>query len=101
MLDFLNRHVMHPLMAWRARSRHLQHLRELKRTQFDSPEVIRSRQLTALRAQLLHAYATVPYYRAAWNAAGVHPEDVKSLADLEAFPILSKADIRRHERNLI
>jgi phenylacetate-CoA ligase len=101
MLDFLNRHVMHPLMAWRAGSKHLQHLRELRQTQFDLPEVIRARQLVALQAQLGHAYATVPYYRAAWKAAGVHPEDVKSLEDLEAFPILTKADIRRHERSLI
>jgi phenylacetate-CoA ligase len=34
-------------------------------------------------------------------AAGVHPEDVKSLVDLEAFPVLTKTDIRRHERSLI
>jgi phenylacetate-CoA ligase len=101
MLDYLNRHVMHPFMAWRAASKHLQHLRELRRTQSDPPEVIRARQLAALQRQLRHAYATAPYYRAVWDAAGVHPDDVKSLDDLEAFPILTKADIRRHERNLI
>lgn len=101
MLDFLNRHVMHPLLAWRAGSKHLQYLGTLRRTQFDPPEVIRERQLSAVQVQLRHAYATVPYYRAAWNAAGVHPEDVKSLGDLDAFPILTKADIRRHERSLI
>ncbi len=101
MLDFLNRRVMHPFMAWRAGSNHLQHLRELRLSQFDPPEVIRARQLFAVRAQLHHAYATVPYYRTAWNWAGVHPDDVKSLEDLEAFPILTKADIRRHERALI
>jgi phenylacetate-CoA ligase len=101
MLDFLNRHVMHPFMAWRAGSNHLRHLRELQKTQFDSPETIRERQLSALKAQLQHAHANVPYYRVAWNRAGVHPSDVKSLADLEAFPILTKADIRRHERALV
>lgn len=101
MLNYLNRNVMHPLMAWRDGSRHLEHLRVLRKTQFDAPEVIRARQLAALQAQLKHAYETVPYYRAAWKQAGVHPEDVKSLADLEAFPILTKADIRRHERALV
>src|SRR5262245_19257605 len=101
MLDYLNRNVMHPLMAWRAGSRHLEHLRELRRTQYDPPEVIRARQLVALQAQLKHAYDTVPYYRAAWDKAGVHPSDVKALADLEAFPVLTKADIRRHERALV
>lgn len=101
MLDFLNRNVMHPVMAWRAGSRHLEHYRELKRTQFDSPEAIRARQLVQLRAQLKHAYVTVPYYRSAWNWAGVHPDDVRSLEDLDAFPILTKADIRKHERSLV
>ena len=101
MLDFLNRNVMHPLMAWRGGSRHLKHLRELRKTQFDAPEVIRERQRAALKAQLQHAWDTVPYYRAAWGRAGVHPGDVKCLADLEAFPILTKADIRRHERALV
>src|SRR5262245_34816479 len=100
MLTFMHRHLMHPLVAWRAGSKHLRHLRELRRTQFDPPEVIRQRQLAALQAQLKHAYETVPYYRAAWTKAGVHPSDVKSLRDLGAFPVLTKADIRRHERAL-
>jgi phenylacetate-CoA ligase len=101
MLDFLNRHLMHPLMAWREGSRHLKHLRTLQRTQYDPPEVIRARQLAALKEQLRHAWDTVPYYRAAWDKAGVHPSDVRELADLEAFPILTKADIRRHNRALV
>lgn len=101
MLDFLNRHLMHPFMAWREGSQHLKHLRTLERTQFDPPEVIRSRQLAAVQAQLRHAWDTVPYYRAAWTKAGVHPSDVRELSDLEAFPILTKADIRRHNRALV
>jgi phenylacetate-CoA ligase len=101
MLDFLNRNVMHPLMARREGSKHLEHLRMLRETQYDPPEVIRAHQLRALQEQLQHAYATVPYYRAAWDQAGVHPADVKTFADFEAFPILSKADIRRHERALV
>lgn len=101
MLDFLNRHLMHPFMAWRAGSAHLRHLRALESTQYDSPEMIRERQLAALKAQLQHAWDTVPYYRAAWGNAGVHPSDVRALEDLEAFPILTKADIRRHNRALV
>lgn len=101
MLDTLNRHLMHPLMAWRAGSRHLDHLRTLQRTQFDPPEVIRERQRAALKAQLQHAWDTVPHYRAAWTRAGVHPSDVRELSDLEAFPVLTKADIRRHNAALL
>ncbi|AWM41958.1 Phenylacetate-coenzyme A ligase [Gemmata obscuriglobus] len=101
MLDTLNRHLMHPFMAWRAGSKHLRHLRTVERTQFDPPDVIRARQLAALKVQLQHAWDTVPYYRAAWSRAGVHPSDVRELADLEAFPVLTKADIRRHNRALV
>ncbi|MBA4063456.1 MAG: capsule biosynthesis protein CapK [Isosphaera sp.] len=101
MLDFLNRHLLQPFAAWRAGSRHLRHYRDLRRTQFDPPEVVAARQFAALQAQLHHAYAHVPYYRAAWGRAGVHPSDVKSPADLAAFPVLTKADIRRHGRALI
>src|SRR5690348_9769635 len=84
MLDFLNRHLMHPLMAKKARSRHLDYFRYLKQTQFDPLAVVRARQLAALKVQCRYAYDTVPYYRTAWRKAGVHPCDVKSLTDLEA-----------------
>ena len=101
MLDFLNRHLMHPLMAWREGKKHLRYLRTLRRTQFDQPEVIRARQLEAVKAQLWHAWDTVPYYKAAWTKAGVHPADLRTLADLAAFPVLTKADIRRHNLALV
>jgi phenylacetate-CoA ligase len=101
MLTFLNRRLMQPYFARRARSRHLEYLRLLEQTQFDPPAVVAARQLAALKVQLKHAYATVPYYRTAWDRAGVHPDDVKSLADLDAFPVLAKADIRAHEAELL
>lgn len=101
MLALFNRHLVQPLMALRSRSRHFDYLRLLRQTQFDPPEVIAARQLGAIKVQLQHAYDTVPYYRAAWRKAGVHPIDVKALSDLEAFPILAKSDIRRHETALI
>lgn len=101
MLDAINRHVFQPLAARKARSRHLEFLKLLEQTQFDPPEVVRLRQLYALRNILHHAWKTVPFYRRTWAAAGVHPSDVKSLADLEAFPILTKADIRKHELELV
>ncbi|MBX3400080.1 MAG: phenylacetate--CoA ligase family protein [Gemmataceae bacterium] len=94
MLDFLNRHVAQPIYAAKAGSRHLQFLRTLRRTQFDPPEIVRARQLAALQAILRHAFDTVPFYRAAWAAAGVHPNDVKDFADLRRFPIVTKTDLR-------
>ncbi len=51
-------------------------------------------QLSRLRWSLRHAYTNVPHYRAAFDAAGVHPDDVRELADLARFPFTSKADLR-------
>jgi phenylacetate-CoA ligase len=51
-------------------------------------------QLERLRGSLAHAYAGNPAYRAKFDAAGVHPDDLKSLGDLAKFPFTTKADLR-------
>ena len=51
-------------------------------------------QLERLRATLRSAYAHVPHYRHAFDAAGVTPEDLTGLADLARFPFTAKADLR-------
>ncbi len=94
MLDTLNRNFVQPLVAAKRGSKHLRYLAELERTQFESSEQIRARQLVMLQTQLHHAFATVPYYQRTWAAVGVHPSDVKSFADLANFPILPKVDVR-------
>ncbi|MEU6756485.1 phenylacetate--CoA ligase PaaK [Streptomyces sp. NPDC046685] len=51
-------------------------------------------QLTRLRATLRRAYDHVPFYRQAFDKAGVRPDDCRSLADLALFPFTVKADLR-------
>lgn len=51
-------------------------------------------QLERLRATLRHAYKNVPFYRAAFDTAGLRPEDCRTLADLARFPFTTKADLR-------
>ncbi|KQW49402.1 phenylacetate--CoA ligase [Nocardioides sp. Root1257] len=51
-------------------------------------------QLERLEATLRSAYDRVPHYRHAFDAAGVHPDDLRSLADLARFPFTTKADLR-------
>ena len=55
---------------------------------------LRALQLKRLRATLRHAYANSPVYRAKFDAAGVHPDDCRSLADLAKFPFTVKTDLR-------
>jgi phenylacetate-CoA ligase len=59
-----------------------------------SVDELRALQLDRLRWTLRHAYANVPHYRAKFDAAGVHPDDCRELADLVKFPATTKDDLR-------
>ncbi|MCH2078212.1 MAG: phenylacetate--CoA ligase [Rhodobacteraceae bacterium] len=47
-----------------------------------------------MKWSLTHAYENVPMYRARFDEAGVHPDDLETLADLAKFPFTHKADLR-------
>ncbi|GHF74406.1 phenylacetate--CoA ligase PaaK [Streptomyces fimicarius] len=47
-----------------------------------------------LRTTLRHAYDKVPFYRNAFDRAGLKPEECRTLADLARFPFTTKADLR-------
>lgn len=55
---------------------------------------LRELQLERLQWTLRHAYENVPFYRKAFDAAGVRPQDCTSLADLGRFPLTTKHDLR-------
>ena len=59
-----------------------------------SADELRSLQLERLRRSLKHAYEHVPHYQRKFDAAGVKPEDCRSLPDLARFPFTTKADLR-------
>jgi len=59
-----------------------------------SEKELRQLQLERLRWSLKHAYDNVPHYRRKFDAAGVKPEDCRTLEDLAKFPFTTKADLR-------
>jgi len=59
-----------------------------------SPDEVATVALDRLRSSVRHTYENVAPYRKACEAAGVHPDDVRSLADLSRFPFTTKADLR-------
>jgi phenylacetate-CoA ligase len=59
-----------------------------------SRDELRARQLDRLRHTLRYAYERVPFYRQAFDRAGVHPDDCQELADLARFPTTTKQDLR-------
>jgi phenylacetate-CoA ligase len=59
-----------------------------------SRDALQALQLQRLKWSLRHAYDNVPHYRAAFDARGVHPDDLKTLADLANFPLTDKKTLR-------
>ncbi len=59
-----------------------------------SVDELRALQLKRLKQTLHHAYSNSAVYRRKFDAAGVHPEDCRSLADLAKFPFTGKHDLR-------
>jgi phenylacetate-CoA ligase len=59
-----------------------------------SIDELRSLQLERMRWSLRHAYEHVPRYRRSFDEAGVHPDDLRELADLARFPFTTKQDLR-------
>jgi phenylacetate-CoA ligase len=51
-------------------------------------------QIRRLRDTLHRVYENVPHYRKAFDARGVHPDDLKELKDLAKFPFTTKKDLR-------
>jgi phenylacetate-CoA ligase len=61
-----------------------------------SADELHSLQVQRLQWSLHHAYTNVPHYRAAFDAAGVHPDDCRDLTDLRTFPFTTKEDLRQN-----
>lgn len=68
--------------------------KDLDPIEIASLDEIQALQLKRMQWSLNHAYKNVPFYRASFDAAGVHPDDLHSLADLAKFPFTVKQDLR-------
>jgi len=71
-------------------------LGDLEAIENASRDEIEALQLQRMRWSLNHAYKNVAYYKASFDSAGVHPDDLKSLADLSRFPFTKKSDLREN-----
>ena len=71
-------------------------LGDLEAIENASHDEIEALQLQRMRWSLNHAYKNVAHYKASFDSAGVHPDDLKSLADLSRFPFTKKSDLREN-----
>jgi phenylacetate-CoA ligase len=68
--------------------------KDLNPIEIASRDEIAALQLRRMKWSVKHAYENVPHYRRSFDAAGVHPDDLKELSDLRKFPLTSKDDLR-------
>lgn len=84
-----------PLLGFFFRIRKIrQQLARIRREIAMSKEELQNYQLAKLKQVMASAYQRVPLYRDKWNAAGVRPDDLRTLNDLEKFPIVTKEEFR-------
>jgi phenylacetate-CoA ligase len=67
---------------------------ELEAIETASRDEISALQLQRLQWSLRHAYDNVAFHRKAFDDKGVHPDDLKTLADLSKFPFMTKIALR-------
>lgn len=67
---------------------------ELEAIETASRDEISALQLERLKWSLRHAYDNVPFHKKAFDDMGVHPDDLKTLADLSKFPFMTKIALR-------
>ncbi|MBU4272656.1 MAG: phenylacetate--CoA ligase family protein [Planctomycetes bacterium] len=104
MMDLLapiTRYAIAPAWATWERSPYLRHHRQLVRTQYDPPEAIRRRQWEKLESLLNHAYQTTRFWRSRLQEAGLDSGRIRSLDDFRAVPLLTKADLRSRQSDLL
>ena len=56
-------------------------------------ETMRNVQLERLQEVVKYEYEHVPYYAAKMDKAGVRPEDIHTLEDIELLPFITKEDL--------
>jgi phenylacetate-CoA ligase len=76
-------------------------LAEAEARMFWSPDDVRRYRDQRLQRFVAHAVATVPFYRERFATAGLDPSTVRSLADLDRLPILTKVEAQEHIGQLI
>ncbi len=92
-IDFRLRDFFHPFLIRRLHE-------DFERNQWRHPEELADWQNRRLAAVVDHAIRHVPYYRKLARSLGIGPGDIRHGEQLEAFPLLTKSELREHAAEL-
>lgn len=78
--------------------RKIWHLYQLRKNQWLKPSELQKIQGKKLRAVIKHAYSNVEFYHKKFEAAGIKPDDIRTIEDLPKVPVTTKSEIRNSVR---
>jgi len=93
-MPFLRREVIEPLLSARNRSPFLKYWKALEETQYYPEETLRDFQWNKFKKILEYGYNNNNYYKNKFKEIDLHPQDIRSIADVKNIPILTKKDVR-------
>jgi len=76
-------------------------LRQLRQSERWDRRKLEELQLERLRNIVKAAYENTTYWREVMDSNGFTPDDIRSLKDLQRFPLLDKATIRRRREDMV
>ncbi|MFT6690517.1 MAG: phenylacetate-CoA ligase, partial [Colwellia sp.] len=89
------RHVLMPMYELVKGKNLVEHITHYEQHLTWTPEELKQHQWQQLKALLNHAYNTTPYYKKAWDEANINLDNIKSIADFNKLPVVTKDDIKR------
>ena len=90
------KYLVYPLYELATGRRVLSKWREMERSQWLPRDEMLQLQWHKLQRLLAHAYTNVPFYRHRFDAAQITPRDIRTPADMQHIPLLTKQDLRQH-----
>jgi len=97
----LIRRVLYPLWTLKNRSSRLRYFAELEKSQYWSTKMLVDQQWTLFKTIVSHAFETCPYYRQKFREAGIAPSDLRSSADIDSIPTITKEEIQEHRNEMV
>ncbi len=71
-------------------------LHQVQKNQWLKPSELEALQIKKVRAIIRHAYENTEFYHKKFKIAGIGPEDIKTINDLEKIPFTTKAELREN-----
>ncbi|MBN2002389.1 MAG: phenylacetate--CoA ligase family protein [Anaerolineae bacterium] len=88
-------------LLWHGGGETRRHLRDLRASQWFSKTELEALQLRKIQHLVRHAYENVPFYHERYQQAGICPDDIRTLADFERLPFVTREDVNQNREAMV